>query len=53
MCPWHPREDEDDIYVDEGRHPQDVVACPGIAFPSLQNSCYVPIEKILPHIEDE
>ena len=31
----------------------DVVACPGIIFPSLQNSCYVPTEEILPHIEDE
>ena len=25
----------------------------GIILPSLQNSCYVPTEEILPHIEDE
>lgn len=30
----------------------DVVACPGVTFPSLANSCYVPIEDI-PDIEEE
>ena len=33
---------------------KDVVACPGIIFPSLANSCYVPIEEILgPLLEDD
>lgn len=52
MCPWSLRDDEDDIYVDEGCHPQDVVACPGIVFPTLEHSCYVPVEAIL-DIEEE
>ena len=33
---------------------KDVVACPGVILPSLQNSCYVPIEEILgPLLEDD
>ncbi len=31
-----------------------VVACPGIELPSLQNSCYVPIEEIFgTELEDD
>ena len=33
---------------------KDVVVCPGVILPSLQNSCYVPIEDILgPLLEDD
>ena len=46
MCPWHAKEDEDDIWDDEGKHPKDVVACPGVTFASLQNSLYVNIDDI-------
>lgn len=31
----------------------DVVACPGIEFTSLENSCYVPIEEIFGPSKDD
>jgi len=46
VYPWD-EEDEEDIWYDEGKHPKDVVACPGVTFTSLQNSCYVNIDDIL------
>ena len=47
---------EEDIWSYFVKHDQltDVVACPGIAFPSLANSCYVPTEEIFgTELEDE
>lgn len=49
-------DDKDGIYSYFVHRDQlkDVVACPGVILPSLQNSCYVPIEEILgPLLEDD
>lgn len=49
-------DDPDEIYSYFVHRDQlkDVVACPGVILPSLQNSCYVPIEDILgPLLEDD
>ena len=48
-------DDPDEIYSYFIHRDQlkDVVACPGVILPSLQNSCYVPIEDILDLDEDD
>lgn len=47
-------DDENKIYSYFCMHDEltDVVACPGIVFTSLQNSCYVNIDDI-PDLDDE
>ena len=53
MCPWHARKDEDEIWDRGGRLPEIVGGWSNdVTFPSLENSCYVPIEDIL-DIEEE
>ena len=57
MCPFISSNDlygngDDGSYFVKHDELTDVVACPGIAFPSLANSCYVPIEETLGELED-
>lgn len=48
-------DDENKIYSYFCRHDEltDVVACPGIVFTSLQNSCYVNVDDFLDLDEDD
>lgn len=49
---YYLEDEKNDSYFVNHRQLVDVVACPGVIFTSLENSCYVPIDEI-PDLDDE
>lgn len=49
---YYLEDEKNDSYFVNHRQLVDVVACPGVVFPSLANSCHVPIDEIL-DLDDE